>query len=248
MADPTLHLPRLLCLHGAGSNAAVFRSQCRSLIPLLQSHFRLCFADGPFICEPGPGIALVYGELAPFRRWLRWRPGFPPLTKLDDGSQLSDEDSYEAVEKSILGAMQADDDKGATGEWVGLLGFSQGAKLSASLLFRQQVRAERLGRDHAGSNYRFAVLMNGPAPVVGFEKLETEDQKLVLRIPTLHVHALRDPDLPYHQMLKTQYCDEGTATVVEWNGDHRVPLAAKDIAPVADRILGLAKQTGALQN
>ncbi|EAS30778.3 citrinin biosynthesis oxidoreductase CtnB [Coccidioides immitis RS] len=260
MADPTLHLPRILCFHGAGSNAAVFQSQCRALIPQLQPHFRLCFVDGPFICEAGPGILLVYEQSAPFRRWLRWRLGLPPLAKMDDSSQIPDEEVYKYIEKNIQDAMRRDDNKGATGEWVGLLGFSQGAKLCASLLFRQQVRTEKFGAENAGSNFRFAVLMNGPGPLVAFEKPESSNhdnvddlqqekqpqQQPILRIPTLHVHALEDSDLPYHRMLRNQFCGEQTAWLIEWNGDHRIPLALKDVSLVANRIVELARQTGVI--
>ena len=56
--DPTLHHPRILCLHGGGVNRDVFRAQARSLIKALPS-FRLVFADGPFYCAPGPGIVPV---------------------------------------------------------------------------------------------------------------------------------------------------------------------------------------------
>ncbi|WEW56500.1 hypothetical protein PRK78_001945 [Emydomyces testavorans] len=248
MADPTLHLPRLLCFHGAGSNAAIFQSQCRSFISHLKPHFRLCFVNGPFICEPGPGILLVYETLGPFRRWLRWRHGLSPLAQIDDGSQIPDEEAYSDIEKSIRDAMREDDARGATGEWVGLLGFSQGAKLCASLLCRQQIREDKFGKENAGSSYRFAVLMNGPAPLVPFESTESPDDTLVLRIPTIHVHALRDPDLRYHQMLRNKYCDEEAARLVEWDGDHRIPLTTKDVRPVVDQILDLAKQTGAIQS
>lgn len=247
MADSTLSLPRLLCLHGAGSNAIVFQSQCRSLIPLLTPYFRLCFVDGPVICEPTPDVSLVYEEFAPFRLWLPWHLGALPLGTRENRPQVADVEAYELIEKPIADAMRADDAKGATGEWVGLLGFSQGAKLCASLLYRQQERAKHLGEANAGSKFRFAVLMCGPAPIVVFESFAGSSVKPVLRMPTLHVHALKDPHLPYHRMMRNEYCEKKTARLIEWNGPHRVPLAAKDVKPVAEQIIRLAKDTGALR-
>lgn len=50
----TLHLPRILCLHGGGTNAKIFHAQCRVLRAELKGIFRLCFAEAPFPSKPGP--------------------------------------------------------------------------------------------------------------------------------------------------------------------------------------------------
>ncbi|KAH1600297.1 hypothetical protein KXW91_008005 [Aspergillus fumigatus] len=53
----TLHLPRLLCLHGGGTNARIFRMQCRVLEKHLGRTFRLVYAQGPFtVVQPGPDV------------------------------------------------------------------------------------------------------------------------------------------------------------------------------------------------
>ncbi|RYC64082.1 hypothetical protein CHU98_g2142 [Xylaria longipes] len=81
--------------------------------------------------------------------------------------------------------MDADDAEGADGPWVGLLGFSQGAKLAVSLLFRQQQRALRRAKDGKADQQRsggwgedddgiydgwkFAVALAGRAPLVNLE-------------------------------------------------------------------------------
>ena len=69
----TLHLPRILCLHGGGTNARIFRAQCRALITQLESEYRLVFAQAPFDSHAGPDVLSVYSQWGPFRRWLRWR-------------------------------------------------------------------------------------------------------------------------------------------------------------------------------
>ena len=260
--DPTLHLPRILCLHGGGVNARVFEMQCRTLIKQLRAEFRLCFADAPFICNPGPGIFPVYKDYGPFRRWLRWLP---------EHAELDAETTVKRIDTHLKQAMDEDDAKGATGEWVGLLGFSQGAKLAASMLFTQQKRAEILGAANAGSNYRFAVLLAGRAPLVsldpdiimssavadasqstqGFTDFpaegEAEKQEHVLRLPTIHVHGRRDQGLHLHQQLLEQYCEEGSARLIEWDGDHRVPFKNSDVAAIKEQILDLARETGVIK-
>ncbi|KAL1603680.1 hypothetical protein SLS60_005268 [Paraconiothyrium brasiliense] len=139
----------------------------RSLIRHLQHSFRLVWADGPFFCDPHEDIIQVYGSYAPFRRWLRW---LPEHTEIDAESCI-DEIGY-----SIRTAMEDDDREGGKGEWVGLMGFSQGAKLSASLLLEQQAREEKAAREGraewdtgpigiAGLNWRFGILLAGRAPL-----------------------------------------------------------------------------------
>ncbi|EFW22922.1 conserved hypothetical protein [Coccidioides posadasii str. Silveira] len=229
MADPTLHLPRILCFHGAGSNAAVFQSQCRALIPQLQPHFRPCFVDGPFICEAGPGILLVYEQSAPFRRWLRWRLGLPPLAKMDDSSQIPDEESIRVYREEYTGCNACAQKKfGAEEPLVSKLPICRAHERAGSLVAFE--KPENSNHDN----------------VDDLQQEKQPQQQPILRIPTLHVHALEDSDLPYHRMLRNQFCDEQTARLIEWNGDHRIPLALKDVSLVANRIVELARQTGVI--
>jgi predicted esterase len=257
--DSTLHLPRILCLHGGGTNATIFRMQCRSLSRMLAPYFRLVYAEARLDSVAGPDVLSVYADYGPFKRWFRWLPDQAPL---DDCAMV------EAIDDSLQEAMDADDAKGAYGPWAGLLGFSQGAKLAASLLFRQQVRADKLGAKRAGSNWRFAVLMAGRSPIVNLDPdvfnsplLSSPSQvdpmgtpdlmdiisgKHILRLPTIHVHGVNDAGLHLHQQLLDEYCDQDSARLVEWDGAHRVPLKAVDVRPVVDQIIDVAKQTGVM--
>ncbi|OGM39934.1 monooxygenase [Aspergillus bombycis] len=127
--DSTLQLPRILCLHGGGTNARIFRMQCRVLERMLRPHFRLVFAEAPLPARPGPDVTSVYKDYGPFKAWLRVRP--------EDPAQAAG-DIVRAIEDSLGAARRADDRQGATGDWVGLLGFSQGAHLAAGILATQQ--------------------------------------------------------------------------------------------------------------
>lgn len=175
------NLPRLLCLHGGGVNASIFSAQSRSLIRHLQHSFRLVWADGPFLCDPHPDVIHVYGSYAPFRRWLRWLP---------EHAEIDAESCIEEIGYSIRTAMEDDDREGGTGEWVGLVGFSQGAKLSASLLLEQQAREEKAKREHKadigvgligipGLNWRFGLLLAGRAPLSNLNPEVMKSQALV---------------------------------------------------------------------
>ncbi|KAF5970198.1 oxidoreductase [Fusarium coicis] len=253
-SDPeTLHLPRILCLHGGGVNAQVFELQCRALIRSLASSLRLVFMQAPFISAPHPDIVSVYGEYGPFRRWLRWQPDHP---------EIEAEAAAELLRNQTRRAMDTDP---GTGEWIGILGFSQGAKIAASLLWTQQKVTEQFGADEALTQFKFGVLMAGRAPLITLDArlqhppavvdaalLSSEFKDFpesnvgdhVLSIPTLHVHGLRDPGLEQHQILLKTYCATGTTTLVEWDGGHRIPIKSHDVDAVTTEIMKLAKNAG----
>ncbi|KAH7355892.1 serine hydrolase FSH [Pyrenochaeta sp. MPI-SDFR-AT-0127] len=254
--DKTLHLPRILCLHGGGTNARIFKAQCRRLTAQLDSEFRFVFAEAAFASDAGSDVLSVYSQWGPFKRWLRWlpeHPWTPPdtiVTKLD----------YQLAE-----AMQHDNKCGGTGKWVALLGFSQGAKVAASLLYRQQVREEVMGKHNAGSSFQFGILMAGRSPLISLDPGSnltpalpnaaeiTDSPELnkreydgghILRIPTLHVHGLRDMGLHLHQQLFEDFCDPACRRLVVWDGAHRLPLKLNEVSPVVHQIRELAKQSG----
>ncbi|WPG98041.1 Hypothetical protein R9X50_00082500 [Acrodontium crateriforme] len=246
--EDTLHLPRILCLHGGGVNAEIFRAQARALIRGLPD-FRLVFADGPFFCSAGPGIVPVYEDCGPFRRWLRWLP---------EHAEIDDDTAIEEIMYSLESCKRKDE---GTGPWVGLMGFSQGAILSASLLYDQQIRLERDGK--ADTDYKFGVLLAGRAPLVSFSEYSRSPACLrpgtssagfsfdgasphVSRVPTLHVHGLVDDGLHLHRKLLKQYHDPTTSTLIEWEGDHRVPIKKVDVDRITREIYRIAREQGIL--
>ncbi|EOA88757.1 hypothetical protein ACJQWK_05698 [Exserohilum turcicum] len=262
----TRGFPRILCLHGGGVNAAIFEAQSRALIRHLQHSFRLVWADAPFFCDPHSDIIGVYSDYAPFRRWLRWLPEHP---------EVDDETCIEENGYAIRTAMEDDDQAGGTGEWVGLMGFSQGAKMSASLLLEQQAReADARKRGYTvvapgptgipNLTWRFGVLLAGRAPLSnfnpqllkskalvdagslseGFQFCSEVDEEATLKRPTLHVHGMADPGLNLHRKLLDEYCEKGSATLVEWEGAHRVPLKSGDVNRVVGAIYDIAEATG----
>ncbi|KAI6360057.1 hypothetical protein MCOR25_006864 [Pyricularia grisea] len=254
--EETLGLPRILCLHGGGVNADIFRLQMRPIITRLSSRFRFVFADGPFICPAHPAIGAVYGNHGPFRRWLRWLPEHPEI----DGETASEEIQYQ-----LRTAMEDDNYRGGRGEWVGLLGFSQGAKIAASLLLAQQT-LEAAGQTQ-DCNWKFGVIMAGRAPLVALDErmgyikgvqdasgigaeftdwAGSDDKGHILRIPTIHIHGLKDPGLHLHRKLLDKYCIPEITTLVEWEGDHRLPFKGPDVLAVVDQISIVARSLGIL--
>lgn len=179
--------PRILCLHGAGTTAEIFAIQARAFIKPLDPYFTLVFADAPLDSDAGPGILPLFAENAPFKRWMRWKPHEDLL--MDDGEVTS------AIEEALEEAMQDDDAAGGEGEWVGLLGFSQGAKIAASVLYESELRLreiasvpegvpltgsalDKISKGFAGGHWRFAIVMAGQAPLIQLSA-RTADSKTV---------------------------------------------------------------------
>ncbi|KXT16738.1 hypothetical protein AC579_5237 [Pseudocercospora musae] len=254
-----LHLPRILCLHGGGTNATIFSMQCRVLRRHLRPHFRLVFAEGPFSTRPGSDVISVYAKHGPFKAWLRTWPEDP---------WRSAEDITVHIEKAISAAMNADDMRGATGPWAGLLGFSQGAKVAASLLYLQQIRRQTSSTTISGSEFRFAVLVAGRGPLVWLQAGQETPPGLVdacqlstltrealfsprlaapmINTPTIHVHGLRDPGLPLHRKFLAQHFNPHSCALLEWDGGHRMAIKTADVVPVVEGILAMARATGTL--
>ncbi|KAJ5115660.1 hypothetical protein N7456_000008 [Penicillium angulare] len=252
--EGTLHLPRLLCLHGGGTNARIFRAQCRALEKALRPWFRLCYAEAPFPSIPGPDVTAVYHDFGPFRGWIN-STNENPLAMA------------KTLQAALHQAIDQDDDNGATGPVVGLLGFSQGAKICASLILEQQLLDREMNIQLSGSlpRFSFAILLAARGPLVTLSPLSVQadimhkmdrtcmhnnsvcvdceggKSNLVLtreliRIPTVHVHGRQDPSLEQHQKLLYDNFDSQYARVLEWEGAHRVPLKSKDVGALVHEI------------
>ncbi|KAG6005596.1 hypothetical protein E4U54_000312 [Claviceps lovelessii] len=250
-----LSLPRILCLHGGGVNARVFRIQCRTIINQLADTFRLVFTDAPYVSDAHKDVAPVYGELGPFYRWLPWN-----RQQLEPASAAGAHDIMHAC----LAAMDRDD---GSGPWVGVLGFSQGAKVAMSLLWAQRQAELLLGPQQARTGFRFGVIMAGSAPLVHLDVRlprsgHVADTNMltdsfdnwpdapygdhVVDVPTLHVHGMQDPGVERHKKLLALYCMPGQARLVEWDGGHRLPIKTHDVERVVGHVLDMARQTGVL--
>jgi len=121
----TIHLPRILCLHGGGVNSDIFPRSVPCHHLALQDPLPPRLRGRPFFCDAGPGIVPVYEAHGPFRRWLRWLPNHPPV---DSGTAV-DEIWWQLNEAWTLTTELAVTGVGRSA------GFSQGAKMCASVLF-----------------------------------------------------------------------------------------------------------------
>lgn len=249
--DPTFSLPRILCLHGGGTNARIFKIQCRRIAEDLKSEYRLVYVEAPFPSEAGPDVVSVFAKDGPFKRWLRFGAMHPDITP---------EAAVARLDQSIEATMADDDEAGGSGPWVALLGFSQGAKMCASLLYRQQSRMAE-GARVQWPVFRFGVLIAGRGPPVSLEPEKEGNATLptaaefsstkerepraghILTIPTIHMHGLKDPGLEEHRKLYEEYCAPESRSFLEWDAGHRLPVRPEDVTPLVEEIRRVARET-----
>ncbi|KAF2257727.1 hypothetical protein CC78DRAFT_482010, partial [Lojkania enalia] len=136
--------------------------------------------------------------------------------------------------------------------WVSLPGFIQGAKLSACLLFDQQVRVEAARRGNTkalmepATMWKFGVLLAGSAPLVSVpavDEAEEKAQEHAQRIPTVHVHELEDPRILLHRRPLNQM-DKDTVTLVEWDDNHRALIKTMNVGNIVESTMNVASKTG----
>lgn len=224
----------------------------------LHTSFRFCFVEAPYSSHPGPDVARIFADMGPFKGWLRVK---------SEEQMRSSEEAVNLFYDCITEAMDEDDQRGATGEWVGLLGFSQGARLCASMLYAQEYSTEWGGDSPVWPSFRFAVLLAGRGPLVWLDAKSDVPVGLVdaaapamgqwkdlppmptatrLSVPTLHVHGLQDPGLTFHRELLYHCCGEKSTRLMEWEGAHRVPIKPADVSLLAQEILTLAEETAVI--
>lgn len=202
----------------------IFSMQTRKLQHALRQHFHFVFVDGPFKTIPGPGVMPIFEGCGPFWRWVK-----------TEGR--NDIEVRQLLQKTL---------KEEGGPFVGVLGFSQGARLAAGILLEQQERGQVEGQE-----LRFAVCVNGtyPAlilaegpsptlrPTLDAELAEwNEIHDLHINLPSVHVHGNQDPYLHGSRLLARCF-DSQTATVFEFENGHHLPTSVSDTERVAEEIL-----------
>ncbi|EPQ28949.1 uncharacterized protein PFL1_03749 [Pseudozyma flocculosa PF-1] len=123
---------RVLCLHGKGTNSNVMTTTMRPLTRNLGSSIECHYLDGPVPCAPYHGIQQFFGD-QPYFAWY------------DAPTRENLEEAYAYVLTYILS-------KGP-GFFDGIMGFSQGAALAATLAIRHQDKL-----------FRFAAFLCGGRP------------------------------------------------------------------------------------
>ena len=218
---PNPNLPRLLCLHGGGTSALIFKIQTRRLQYALREKFHFVFVDGPFSSGPGPGVLPVFEECGPYYQWI-----YPPNPLM----------GQKRARQVIREAIKADG-----GRFVGVLGFSQGGRQTAGLLADQQN-----GEDMGLPQWEFGVCLCASYPPQSLEftrkqaageewkgerdnhgEIREVDESELINVPAVHVTGMNDPHREKGLRLQKYFGKENTISL-EFNVSHHLPGAAGD--------------------
>lgn len=214
-SPPQKSKPAILCLHGGGTNQTIFQMQTIRIQRLLAEEFEFVFTTAPFESGPGPGMIPSFEGCGPYFRWtLQAEPTEVP----EETRTLLSRLAKEQIMKDGRG-------------FVGVLGFSQGAKLAAGLLLEEQLGK---GMDW-GEGLTFGVICNGVSPPMT-TWLSQEEKDTDITIPTLHLIGESDPWKEESRRLRSAHCRIEQAALIECDVDHRLPVSLEDNEKVAVEI------------
>ncbi|KAG4432464.1 hypothetical protein IFR05_012054 [Cadophora sp. M221] len=213
--------PALLCLHGGGTNSTIFNIQTIRLQRALSASFEFVFIDAPFEAPPGPGVMPVFEGCGPFYRW----------------TKLGSDDMPDETKKLIADVLARRDKN-----FVGIIGFSQGAKLAAGVCLEQQIRASKTADVKRLGLLKFAVFLNGTSPPLT-SMLTAEEKGELIKIPSVHVVGLQDPWREESAALFGNSFDKKNSKKIEFDLGHRLPTAEKDTALIVGEISRMYRET-----
>lgn len=186
---------RVLCLHGFRTSAAILQKQLMkkwdsSLLELLD----MTFLDAPFPCRGKSEVEGIFPP--PYYEWFQYNIIFTEYTGLEECIDYISSFMYEH------------------GPFDGLLGFSQGAVLSAALAGLQQ-KSLALSRHPP---LRFVLIISGA--MFKQEKVKQDCYSDIIRCPSVHFIGANDWLKPKNEELRQVF---ESPTVVRHGAKHTMP-------------------------
>ncbi|EED18832.1 DUF341 family oxidoreductase, putative [Talaromyces stipitatus ATCC 10500] len=214
---------KILCLHGAGTNAQILDSQLAPLVRALQKDQIATFhsVEGEVEDSPGPGIEGFFE--GPFFSYYKW-----PQTVHDDGHSVTTAYNmlYEIIEED--------------GPFDCILGFSHGGAVAAGLMVHHITQ-----NPYDSPLFRCAIFFNSFPPF----RMNDENEPILneglegkLTVPTLHVAGRQDFVYNYSLNLY-KICNAETSTLLTHDGGHEIPTDAKMITKMAAAIRDLSRRS-----
>ncbi|KAG8162667.1 hypothetical protein KVR01_007145 [Diaporthe batatas] len=212
---------RFLCLHGIGTSSEILEAQLSSIRFHLDNSHEFEFVEGQFVWPPAPGIEEAFGKQEAYYSYF-------------DGT-------LQSIHQAVLDLAEYLDSEGP---FDGVIGFSQGGALAATLLAAESRGLlppfETTGNDSrlkcaiflsCGQPWDFAALESGVE-----RRLSAEADGVCIRIPTAHFWGSNDMEgfLGNHEVVSL--CEEKNRVVSVHKSGHGIPTASRP----AD-LMGLVK-------
>ncbi|CRL30865.1 unnamed protein product [Penicillium camemberti] len=212
-------LPAIICLHGHGSNAAIFQYQSRKITQVLGTRFRFLFIDSPITTpQPGVGVLPYFATVKPYRRWHQDANtiGLFDVTPedIDRERRLVRDNLAEVIERERQNGPGI----------VGVMAFSQGARVATALCLDPEL----------GVDIKFAIMICGVCPSL---PLTAEPLSRTLDIVSVHVQGSTDPWSSKGTRLSKQYFNQKLVSIVRFKGGHEIPAKSQDVDNIACKIM-----------
>ena len=134
------------------------------------------------------------------------------------------DDLYQTIEKE--------------GPFYGVIGYSEGATVAATLLVDDLNRRKANGQE--GSSFKCAIFISGwPALATEGDKtlLLSDEVGEIITVPTFHVVGAGDPYL-VGSMALFSICDSDTAMMFDHGKGHMIPRDGVTVKELCDRLRG----------
>lgn len=197
------------------------------------------FTEGPMEVSPPPGYEDFFGE--PPHKCFQTEETFnaifpvvfnPTHPSLEDSlSDFKDYPGYGAIVEAIGTLSHLLETEGP---FDGVLGFSEGSGLAATLLADHLTKSRAAGKD---STLKLGIFWGGVPPFTGDGKrwyLPREDGQ-VFDVRTIHVIGAMDPFLPAG-MLLYNLCDPNQATLFDHGKGHQIVWEPKVVESLIEVI------------
>lgn len=242
---PILRKPSraLLCIHGAGGSAAVFRVQLAKLSAALRNDFQLVYVTAPFPSDAGPGVLPLFQDMGPFYTWFTKNDGKRSGNTNDanEESNTQIEERVRALDAPINKVVQDWEETNPESPIVGVVAFSEGALVATLLLWQQQ-----MGRLPWLPTLSIAMFICGyyRDEVTQYIKSESpeRDTDSLIHVPTLHLQGRQDFGRDGSRKLAEIHYTPRFAHVLEFQGAHQFPNRRPDVEETVKRFLELHRK------
>jgi len=240
---------RFLCLPGAYGSADKFQVQLAPIVKELTSDNTASFhfIHGPCETVPPKGFEDYFGN-PPYYRFIE-----PD----DDGDSSEDEDILARIRdfpdcetpedtmrelmkegvatstKSTGGALQyLFDIMEEQGPFEGIIGYSEGATVAATLLLHEQIQFHEKG---IAPMFKYAIFFAGWPPVdpATHSILLSDESETTIEIPTCHIIGSMDPYL-HGSLALYNVCDPDSAYLFDHAKGHTLPRDKETVKELGD--------------
>ncbi|OCK83580.1 hypothetical protein K432DRAFT_290762 [Lepidopterella palustris CBS 459.81] len=200
---------RILCLHGMGTNSEILATQTEMIRSLLPAHYEYVFIDGEKPYDAPEQVRDFFPG-----PYLCYHPAPTPSAVLE---------AQEMVEEALE----------SEGPFDGVIGFSQGAALAASIMLHRSMAFETLP-------FRFAIFLCSGLPFSPLpstvRRMHPQLDQARIDIPTADMYGKQDTEYYDQSKNLVKFCNPASCFTVEHPGGHEVPRSARLVRDVAGAI------------